>query len=110
MEAFNEIWTEENLDTLKTLTAVKIIHECEPYLGREVYNTIRIQPITDGQVNAVTACNNPGTFADLIGKIYVADHYTEEDITRLTEFTESLVTSFKGLLDETSWLSDSSKE
>lgn len=110
LEAFNEIWTEDNLDKLKTLTMVQVIHECKNFLDQSVYNPIRSQPIGDGQTNALIACNMPGTFAELIGKIYVADHYSEEDMARLTELAEGLITTFRELLDETSWLSDSSKE
>ena len=113
LESFNEIWTEDNLDTLKNLTIVKILHECENFLDRSITNSFRvdsgIDPI-DGKTNALNACNMPGTFSELTGKIYVTDHYSEEDITRLTEFTEDLINVFKDLLNDTSWLCDSSKE
>ena len=113
LDTFNSIWTEENLEMLKTMTMVKIIHECEPYLDPELYTSVRAmlgQPAMDAKGNAAAACDQNNTFAQLISKIYVSDQYSEEDIARLTDTTKELIAAFKVLIGQASWLREESRE
>lgn len=113
MESFNSLWTEENLELLKTLTMVKIIRECSPYLNPAIYDPARAmtgQPPMDAKSFAAAACNQNNTFAHLLGKIYVADQYTDEDIACLTTLADDLSDVFTKLVEKTTWLSDGSKE
>lgn len=112
LESFNSLWTQENLDILKVMTMAKIVHECSPYLNPTLYEGARAmtgQPPMDAVSFAATACNQNNTFAQLLGKIFVADHYTENDIENLTSLAKALSIVFKGLIEKTSWLSDGSK-
>ena len=113
LASFNQVWTEENLETLKLVTEAKIIHECAPYLDTGASDLIRTmtgKPALDARTNAISACDRNEAFAHLLGKIYVSDNFTEKDIDNITSLAEELIDSSKELLAATSWLNDGSRE
>ncbi len=113
LSTFSSVWKEENLEILKIMAMVKIIHECEPYLDpalfNDVYELAELEPKEASQ-NAAAACDQNLTFAHLVAKIYVADHYTEEDISRLSDLSKDLIKVFKGLVEASSWIEESSRK
>ena len=113
LKSFNAVWTEDNLELLKLLTKAKIIHECEPYLDPSVYDPARAimgQDAQTAQANTIDVCNRSFIFGQLFGKIYVADCFSESEIARLNDLTSSLASAFKKMIEDTEWVSSSSKE
>lgn len=113
LSSFNSVWTDENIDVIKLTTAAKILKECTPYLDPKVTDPAREmlgQPAMDAQTNAIEACNQNETFAQLIGKIYLSDNYTDQDVEKLTSLSNELADSFRDLIASTSWLDEASRE
>ncbi len=113
IEHFNEVWTEDNLELLKLFTQVKVLRECEKYLDPSIFDSIRERsgekPL-DGLGNAVTVCNQPETFAQLISNIYVEQNYLAEDHDRLQKLAVDILEAYRNLINETSWLDDESRK
>ena len=113
MKALDDLWTEENLERLKSLTRFKILMECAPYLYSDVNNTVRAVnelPPLDAESNPWNVCNRPDTFAHLLGRIYMEQVLGNELKEQLTSMTEDLIDTFTALFYETEWLSEDGLE
>ena len=113
LKTFNSVWNDDNLEALKIMTMVKLLRECEPFLDPSVYAPARQllgEPEPDPADSALSICDRADTFALLLGKLYVADHYSEAEVSRLTELTDGLIAAFRKLAAETDWLGDASRE
>ena len=113
LNTFNSVWTEENLELLKTMTMVKVLDECYLYLDPALYDSMRAsigQPAMDAATNAVTVCDQTTTFAHLISEMYIADHYVQEDIDKLNRLTSDLIASYKEMIEQSSWIDEKTKE
>lgn len=74
IEALNDLWTEDNLDTIKLITKFKVLVETSPYRDKSVANEtteLDASMLPDQESNAFTACNSIDTFAQVIAKEYV---------------------------------------
>ncbi len=113
IEYFNKAWTEDNLGLLKLFTQAKVLKECENYLDPSISDDIREKkgekPV-DGTSNAVNVCNQPETFSQLFGKIYVELNYALEEHDRLQDLAAEIIEAYKRLVSETPWLDDISRK
>jgi putative endopeptidase len=110
LPAFSAVWTEENLELLKTMTMVKLLDECLPFvdISAAAGDPLSVEDV-DPIANAWSVMNRTDTFTQLIGKIYVSDHFQDGTLARLTRLSEELVDAFRGLLEETPWLGETSR-
>ena len=110
LSSLNDVWTEDNLELLKTMTMAKLVQECLPYVDARPAAGIAVDPdAVDPLANALNVCNRTDTFTQLFGKIYVSDQYSDAELARLEDLTASLIDAFRRLIDKTDWLSDASK-
>jgi len=113
VEALNSLWTEENLDLLKLMTQCRIVAECQNLLDPDLFRTSRaatMQPDPEPVDNAYTACSSIRTFGQLIARIYVEEYLGSETVERLTGMTEDLIETYRGLVAETGWLGEASRQ
>lgn len=113
VSSLNDLWTEDNLDTIKTVTKCKVLAETSPYrdksamieaLGGDMSNLPEPEPA------AYIACNTVDTFAQVIAKEYVENKLGAEGKERLQNITSELIETYKGLVAESDWLDEESKQ
>lgn len=108
LTALDRLWTEENLDTLKTLTAFKVMMECANYVSQETFNMYAQVPmIAEG--NAWNACNRAPTFSALLAQLYAESILGSSVQNRLEEVTHGLLEEYRKLFNETEWISEATR-
>ena len=108
LTALDRLWTEENLDTLKTLTAFKVMMECANYVSQETFNMYAQVPmIAEG--NAWNACNRAPTFSALLAQLYAENILGSSVQNRLEEVTHGLLEEYRKLFNETEWISEATR-
>ncbi|MDO4797965.1 MAG: M13 family metallopeptidase [Coriobacteriales bacterium] len=112
LKALNEVWTNENLDSLKLIAKGQILKETRPYRDPSTMNGILEQagsPVPDAATFAYTACNSLDTLAQVLAKTYEDEALGDEAKARVTELTNDLIDEYRDLINETTWVSDESK-
>ena len=113
LEAFNGVWTNDNIEAIKLIAKMQVLAETRPYRDPSALNQLLEaygQPVTDAESFAYEACNQQSTFA-----ILLASNYTEEVLgpdakERLTRLSRDLVDTYKDLVDNTPWLGEESRK
>lgn len=112
LKAFNNAWTDDNLDNLKTIARNKVLQETRPYRDPTGFNEI-MGPIggtvQDETTFAYNACGSLDTFAQVLAKSYVDEVVGPEAKTRMTSMTNDLLDVYRDLINETPWIGDESK-
>lgn len=73
LTALDGVWTEENLNSLRELIMAKVMLECSPYIDRSAYSQALAAlgtPAETPEANAWAVCSDPGTFGQLIARLY----------------------------------------
>lgn len=112
LKGLNEVWTNDNLDSLKLIAKGLVLKETRPYRDPSTTNAILEQfgsPVPDATTFAYTACDSLDTLAQVIAKTYADEALGEEGKARVTALTNDLVTSYRDLINATTWVSDESK-
>ena len=109
VSALNDLWTEENLETLKLVAKVKVLDETRAF--RDQSKTMEmISP--DAKLNPDTVAYSAGkdlnTFAHLFAKIYVDECLGSKAKDRMVKMTKDLISTYKEMVDKTVWLDDMS--
>ena len=113
LASFNDVWTEENFELLRTMTEVKVLRECSSFIAPSLYANARVaagqgDPTADGF--AYSACDKTGTFSQLLAKIYVEQELGEQTVEELEKLTNDLIDEYIELVDDTPWLDAQSRE
>ena len=108
LTALDGLWTEENLETLKTLTAYKVMMECSNYVSQEIFNMYAQVPVI-AEGNAWNACDRAPTFSALLGQLYAENILGSSVQEKLTEVTHGLLDEFRKLFNETEWISEATR-
>lgn len=112
IEAFNALWTQENLHAIKEVAKANIVAETRALHDPSVTNQMRILGGGDALSSdafAYTACNDLNTFAQVLAKIYVEEKLGPKAKAHLQGLSEQLIGEYKQLIGETSWMSEESK-
>ena len=113
LEAFNGLWTESNLDTLKLMAKAKVLDETRAYRDHSGLNALLAQfglPTVDDESAAWKACDNINTFAQVLAKTYVEECLPANAEQRLTILSEQLIDEWKDLVDDTTWMNEESRQ
>ena len=113
LKALDALWTEDNLQALKSLTKFKVAMECAPFMDPELFNGVRqifSVPPLQGMENAYAAMNKMNSFAPLLAKLYAEQVLGDETRQTLTQMTHSLVDAYRDMIDDTDWISDSARQ
>ena len=108
LTALDRLWTEENLETLKTLTAFKVMMECASYVSQEVFNRYAQLPLI-AEGNAWNACDRAPAFSALLAQLYTENILGSSVKEKLTEVTHGLLEEYRKLFNETEWISGSTR-
>lgn len=112
ISALNDLWKEENLASLKTLTAWKVLTECSPYITQEPFNFVRnsMQLATlSGADNGWNVVSRNQTLSPLIAKLYAEKNLGSEVKDKLTEMTNGLIEVYRQIFTETEWISEKTR-
>lgn len=112
LQVLDELWTEENLETIKMMAIAKVLDETRPYRDSSAYNAIaeRYGLAKDPMTFAYNACNSNTTFAHLIAHIYVSECLGNDAVDKITGLTHDIVDAYKVLINNTEWLEDNTRE
>ena len=113
IEELDSKWVDGNLDLIKLMIKADIICECSPYLDPDYISDIRMKygfwPY-DADEFASSVCERSETFAHLMAKIYIECNYTDHAISRVEDLAKDIIKTYKETVNETDWLSDTSKK
>lgn len=111
-EAFNGLWTQQNLGAIKDMAKANIVAETrslhDPSLMNQMLAFSGEEPL-DADAFAFQASDDMNTFGQLLGKMYVDEKLGPKAKERLTKLSELIVEEYKELVNETAWMSDDSK-
>ena len=113
LSSFNGVWTEENFELLRTMTAAKILRECSDFIAPSFYANARAKlgqdaPTADGF--AYTACDKTETFSQLLAKTYVEQKLGAQSAEQLEVLANDIIDSYIDLVGATPWLDAESRE
>ena len=112
LTALDGAWSEENLSGLRELIMAKVMVECLPYLDRTEYNerlTAMGAPAETPEANAWDICSRTQTFGHLIGQLYAERTLGSTAKERLTSMSKGLLNELRGLISETTWISEDAR-
>lgn len=113
IEELDKQWTDNNLDLIKLMIKASIISECSPYLNPDYISDIRMKygfwPY-DEEEFAASVCERSETFAHLMAKVYIECNYTDHAISRIKDLSKDIIKTYKEIVNETGWLSETSKK
>ena len=113
LEAFNGVWTDDNIEAIKLVAKMKVLAETRPYRDPTVLNQMLEgagQPAKDAEAFAYEACNQQDTFAIVLARTYIDTALGPDAKTRLTALAQELVDTYKGLVDNTAWMGEESQK
>ncbi|MDO4539135.1 MAG: M13 family metallopeptidase, partial [Coriobacteriales bacterium] len=111
VEPFNALWVDENFETLKLMTAVKVFNECRTLLDQELFREVyeSLGEVLTPEVVAYNACNQLTTFADVVAQNYVENTLGKDLVDRMTKASENLIATYNDLINKTSWFEDATR-
>ena len=112
LEAFNGVWTNDNIEAIKLAAKMQVLSETRPYRDPSASNQILAsagQPVADAESFAYEACNQQSTFAIFLAENYVKEALGPNAKERLTKLSQDLVETYKDLIVNTPWLGEESK-
>ena len=113
LEAFNRVWTSENIEPIKLIAKMKVLDETQPYRDPSALNQLLESvglPAADAESFAYEACNQQSTFAIALAQTYVDTALGPNAKPRLTQTAQQLIDTYKTLIDSTPWMGDESKQ
>ena len=113
LNAFNELWTEENLDTIKLVAKASLLKETRPYRYSASQNKLYEdagRPAPDAETFAYDACNQSNTLAIVLAENYINDTLGANAKDRLTALSQQIIDAYKNLISETPWMSAESQD
>ena len=120
-EKFAKIFKETDVETWKTYLKYKVVDLAAPYLSEEfedahfeLYSKTlagvpQQKPRWKKAVDTISGQRGKGTLGEMVGKIYVERHFTEEAKKRMDELVKNLLAAFAVGIDELEWMSDKTK-
>lgn len=111
--AFNGIWTTENIDVIKLIAKMNVMKETRPFRDPTTVNAVLEemgQPVLDTETFAYEACDQMNTFSITLAKAYIEETLGSGAKERMTKLSEDIIDTYKGLVANTPWLGEQSKQ
>ena len=112
LKAFNDCWTDENLESLKLIAKAKLLQETRRYRDQTATNAQREAdglPVLDSATLAYYSCTSLNTLAQVVAKAYTSDVLGADAKARMESMTHDLLGEFRDLISKTTWVSDESR-
>ena len=113
LEAFNGVWTSENIEAIKVIAKMQVLTETRPYRDPSALNQMLESYGTtpaDAETFAYEACDQLSTFSIVLAQSYIDTALGPNAKTRLTDLSQRLVDTYKVLIGDTPWMGDESKQ
>ena len=113
LASFNDVWTDENFELLRSMTMLKVLRECSAFVDPSFFANVRAsmgqgEPTPDEF--AYTACDKTTTFSQLLAKTYVEQTLGEQTQEELEQLANDLIDSYIELIGDTPWLNAQTRE
>lgn len=120
LQSLHKIYTEKNLEDIKSFLIVQTIDSVKYLLDRESYEKMvklymngadNYEGISDSQ-NSVLFRNDIKIcgFLPLLDTLYLEKYYTDDEkIAKINEFTNALIKVYAQILDEEDWMSEETR-
>lgn len=112
LEAFNGLWTQDNLEAIKEAAKANIVAETRSLHDPSFMNQVLAlsgEEVLDADAFAYQACDDNNTLAQVLAKVYVDEKLGPEAKTRLESLSKELVDEYKELIRDTAWMSEEAK-
>ncbi len=116
IEGLNNIWNEISLQQWQDYTSFKYVDSLAGYLSMDFVDA---QFVFEGQTLGGLEEIRPrwkrgvdtidGALGEVVGRIYVEQHFAEEAKRRMDELVENLREAFRVGIDELEWMTDATK-
>ncbi len=106
IDTFAKLYTDDNLEILKTSMKLMVYNEAMPFIDPALNNT---GVAAEDVQNALTAVTNKSTFGMYLASRYVYDYLGQESIDKLTEVTDNMLNSYKDIIQNCEWMDESTK-
>ncbi|MBR6402686.1 MAG: M13 family metallopeptidase [Eubacterium sp.] len=116
LKNLDEIYTEENLNEIKSLMIVDYVLEDVAYLDRDTYEKLtELENNYFGSEGSVSdeemACSLvKKNLPDSYQKVYVEKYGSEEDKQKMEDLCKMVIDTYRELLSENEWASDEAKK
>jgi putative endopeptidase len=116
-EGLSSVYSEQNLDALKTWLSWNVISSKAAYLSQEFVDerfSFYGTKLTGAPVNrarwkrAVSLVE--GSLGEAVGKIYVEKYYPPEAKAKMDQLVEYLIQAYRESIQELAWMSDETKK
>ncbi|MBR6155584.1 MAG: M13 family metallopeptidase [Lachnospiraceae bacterium] len=116
IERINELYTEENLETIKNSMLIGYVTDMAPMLDNEAYDAyIEAGSIVDGSTgredySKVAASRVRGSLMTPMDRAYLERYDAAEKKERITKICEEVIDVYRDMLAEEEWLSDETRD
>lgn len=116
MEKTGELFSDENLDTLKTYARYRLIVNTASFLSKDLENTVTAFNATflgiDSSVSEEDKAFSliDSVMSDYLGKIYVEKYFTEEAKKDVEDIVSEIIDVYRKRIENLDWMSSTTKE
>jgi putative endopeptidase len=111
--AFNGIWATENINVIKLIAKMNVMKETRPFRDPTTSNAVLEdmgRSVMDTETFAYEACDQMNTFSITLAKTYIEETLGAGAKERMTKLSQDLIDTYKGLVANTPWLGEQSKQ
>ncbi|TQE46057.1 M13 family metallopeptidase [Streptococcus suis] len=115
LKKLNELYQEKNLAALKALLQYRLIAHYSNYLSEDIIEAkATYEGAMEGTLNIpshdeVVESAVDENFADLIGKLYVKNHFSEESKADVLKMVEEIKSTYRERIQAVQWMSEETK-
>ncbi len=111
----SEVYQEKNLEALKALLQYRVIAHYSDYLSEDLieakakYDGVATGAVDIPSPEALAQSAIDENFSDMIGKIYVKHHFSEESKATIQAMVQELKATYADRIKAVQWMSDETK-
>lgn len=106
---FGDLYTEENLDTLKIIAKAQVMKEALPYI-RPAKSQLYTKKQILSEKRTVKVLSDPNTFGPAMFFLYRTEILGEENEERLRALSLGIRDEYKTMIEDCSWLEEESRK
>ncbi len=115
LKKLNELYQEKNLDALKALLQYRVIAHYNDYLSSNLieakakYDGVATGAVDTPSQEEVAQAAIDANFSDMIGKVYVKHHFSEESKANILSMVQEIKATYAERIKAVQWMSEETK-
>ncbi|MDW8752364.1 M13 family metallopeptidase [Streptococcus suis] len=115
LKKLNELYQEKNLDALKALLQYRVIAHYNAYLSSNLieakakYDGVATGAVDTPSQKEVAQAAIDANFSDMIGKVYVKHHFSEESKANILSMVQEIKATYAERIKAVQWMSEETK-